>query len=49
MKNKRFWIFLGGIIVLGAAFVLLDFHATASHTQTEKSTVNQAMSALGKL
>ena len=36
MKNKRLWIFLGGILLIGAAFLLLDFRVAASNTQTEK-------------
>jgi len=36
MKNKRLWIFLGGIVLIGAAFMLLNFRVAASNTQTEK-------------
>jgi hypothetical protein len=36
MKNKRLWILLGGIVLIGAAFLLLDFRVSASNTQTEK-------------
>jgi len=36
MKNKRSWILLGGILLIGAAFLLLDFRVAASNTQTEK-------------
>jgi len=36
MKNKRLWILLGGILLIGAAFLLLDFRVAASNTQTEK-------------
>ena len=36
MKNKRLWILLGGIVLIGAAFLLLDFRVAASNTQTEK-------------
>jgi len=36
MKNKRLWILLGGIVLISAAFLLLDFRVAASNTQTEK-------------
>lgn len=36
IKNKRLWILLGGIVLIGAAFLLLDFRVAASNTQTEK-------------
>jgi len=36
MKNKRLWILLGGILLIGAAFLLLDFRVAASNTQTGK-------------
>jgi hypothetical protein len=37
MKNQRFWIVLGGIAVLSAAFLFLNFHAAVSNTQSEKN------------
>jgi len=36
MKNKRSWILLGEIVLIGAAFLLLDFRVAMSNTQTEK-------------
>lgn len=36
MKNKRLWILLGGIVLISAAFLLLNFHVAASNTQVEK-------------
>jgi len=36
MKNTRSWILLGGILLIGAAFLLLDFRVAASNTQTGK-------------
>jgi len=36
MANKRLWILLGGIVLIGAAFLLLNFRLAASNTQTEK-------------
>jgi len=36
MKNKRLWILLGGILLIGAAFLLIDFRVAASNTQTDK-------------
>ena len=36
MKNKRLWILLGGIVLISAAFLLLNFHVAASDTQVEK-------------
>jgi len=36
MKNKRLWIMLGGILLISAAFLLLNFRVAASNTQTEK-------------
>ena len=36
MKNTRSWILLGGILLIGAVFLLLDFRVAASNTQTGK-------------
>jgi len=36
MKNKRLWILLGGTLLIGVVFLLLDFRVAASNTQTEK-------------
>jgi hypothetical protein len=36
MKDKRLWILLGGILLVGAAFLLLNFRLAASSTQAEK-------------
>jgi len=36
MKNKRVWILLGGIVLIGAAFLFLNFRAAASSTQVGK-------------
>ncbi len=36
MKNKLSWILLGGIVLIGAVFLLLDFRVAASNTQTGK-------------
>jgi len=36
MKNKLLLILLGGILLIGAAFLLLDFRVAASNTQTGK-------------
>jgi hypothetical protein len=40
MKDKRLWILLGGIALIGAAFLLLNFRIAASNTQTEKLIFN---------
>jgi hypothetical protein len=37
MKNRRLWIFVGVIAVLGAAFLFLDFRVAVSNTQSEKN------------
>jgi hypothetical protein len=37
MKNRRLWILLGGIAVLSAAFLLLNFRMAVSSTQSEKN------------
>jgi hypothetical protein len=37
MKNKYLWIFLGGIAVLGAAFIFLNFRLAVSKTSSEKN------------
>ena len=39
MKNKRLLILLGGMILLNAAFLILNFRLAASHTQAEKLLV----------
>jgi hypothetical protein len=36
MKNKRLWILLGGILLIGAAFLLFDFRFAASNTRIGK-------------
>jgi len=36
MKNKSLWILLGGIVLISAAFLLLNFRLAASNTQTKK-------------
>ena len=36
MKNQRLWIFLGGIVLLSAAFLLLNFRVAVNNTQAEK-------------
>jgi len=36
MKNKRLWILLAGIVLISAAFLLLNFRVAASNTQTDK-------------
>ena len=36
MKNKPLWILLGGIVLISAAFLLLNFRAAVSSTQTGK-------------
>ena len=36
IKNKRLWILLGGFVLIGVAFLLLDFRVAASNIQTEK-------------
>ena len=35
MKNKRLLILLGGIVLSGAAFLLLNFRVAASNTKTD--------------
>ena len=37
MKNRRVWILLGGIVVLSAAFLFLNFRVAVSNTQAEKN------------
>jgi hypothetical protein len=39
MKNRRLWVLLGGIVVLSAAFLLLNFRAAVSSTQSEKNII----------
>jgi len=36
MKNKRFWMLFGGVVLIGATFLLLNFRVAASNKQTEK-------------
>lgn len=36
MKNKRFWILLGGIVLVSAAFLLLNFRVVLNSTQANK-------------
>jgi hypothetical protein len=36
MKNKRLWILLGGIVLISAAFLLLNFRVAVSNTRAEK-------------
>ncbi len=36
MKNKRLWILLGGIVLISAAFLLLNFRLAVSNTQAAK-------------
>ena len=36
MKNKRLWVVLGGIVLAGAAFLLLNFRLAVSSTQANK-------------
>jgi len=35
MKNKRFWVLFGGIVLIGATFLFLNFRVAASIKQTE--------------
>ncbi len=43
MKNKRLWILLGGLVVLGAAFLFLNFRLAASDTQSKKNVITTGM------
>jgi len=36
VNNKRLWILLGGIVLIGTAFLLLNFRVAASNTQVDK-------------
>lgn len=36
MKNRRLWISLGGVLLISAAFLLLNFRVAVSSTQAEK-------------
>ena len=36
MKDKRLWVLLGGIVLAGAAFLLLNFRLAVSNTQANK-------------
>lgn len=37
MRNKRFWMVLGGMVLLSAAFLFLNFHAAVSDSRSEKN------------
>ena len=39
VKNKRTWILLGGIVLISAAFLLLDFRVAVSDTQANRLVV----------
>ena len=43
MNNRRFWIILGGIIILSVAFLFLNFHAAISNTHFEKNISTTGM------
>lgn len=43
MKNKRMWFLLGGIVLIGSAFLFLNFRVAASNTKTEKLIFNTDM------
>jgi hypothetical protein len=43
MKNRRLWVLLGGIVVLSAAFLLLNFRAAMSNTRSEKNIITTGM------
>ena len=36
MKSKRFWILIGGIVLIGAIFLFLNFRVAASNNKIEK-------------
>jgi hypothetical protein len=36
MKNKRFWNLPGGVLLISAAFLLLNFRVAVSSTQAAK-------------
>ncbi len=39
MKNKRLWILLGGLVLISAAFLLLNFRVAASNTQAVQKII----------
>lgn len=39
MRNKRLWILAGGIVLISAAFLLLNFRAAASNTQAVQKII----------
>ena len=43
MNNKRFWLLVGGIILLIAAFLFLDFRLSASRTRADTFTVTMKL------
>lgn len=43
MKTRWLWILLGGVVVLGAAFLLLNFHAAVSNTQSVKNSFTSSI------
>jgi hypothetical protein len=45
LKNSRLWIFLGALVLLAAAFLLLNFHVAVSNTQVES---NSGTASIGK-
>jgi len=36
VKNKRLWILCGGIVLINATFLLIDFHIATGNTRAEK-------------
>ncbi len=43
MKNRRLWILLAGIVLISAAFLLINFRVAANNTRTEKLIFNMDM------
>jgi hypothetical protein len=43
MKNKRLWILVGGILLIVAAFLLLNFRLAASNTQAMRKVVTTTL------
>lgn len=43
MKNRRLWILLAVIVLISAAFLLINFRVAASNTRTEKLIFNMDM------
>jgi hypothetical protein len=39
VKNKRLWILLGGTVLIGSAFLLLNFRVAVSNTQAMKKVI----------